>query len=76
MLGMPGFDDEVSSFYRKAGWQLEFTFWPQRCQISNRVIWLERAYKGTAIWTGPGNNIVEHRWHSTQEHIIWILKGN
>jgi hypothetical protein len=76
MLGMPGFDDEVGNFYYRAGWQLEFTFWPRRCLISNRIIWLQRAYKGTAIWTGPGTPVVEHRWHSAREHVIWKLKGN
>jgi hypothetical protein len=75
MLGMPGFD-EVSNFYRKAGWQRKFTFWPRRCWISNRIIWLQYAYKGTAVWTGPGTPAIEHQWHSAKEHIIWKLKGN
>lgn len=64
-------------FYRNClGWNLSFALWPRRCDITNCVIWLEYAYRGTAILTGPGDNIVEHRWHDKMEHLIWKIKGN
>lgn len=63
-------------FYRKCiGWRLSFAGWPRRCDITNRIIWLEFAYRGTAVLTGPGDNIVEHRWHDKMEHLIWKIKG-
>ena len=65
-----------SDFYRKAGWELKFVVWPKRCVLSNRLIWLESAYKGTAVWTGPGTPVYEFAWHSSKEHVIWKLKGN
>jgi hypothetical protein len=63
-------------FYRKCiGWQLRFALFPKRCDITNRLIWLEYAYRGTAVLTGPGDSIVEHRWHDRHEHIIFKIKG-
>lgn len=54
--------------------ELRFVFLPKRCDLSNKRIWLEYGYKLTATWTGPGNSIVEERWHNSHEHIIWKLK--
>ena len=64
-------------FYRNClGWQLRFALFPHRCDLTDRVIWLEYAYKGTSMLTGPGDPIIEHRWHDKAEHLIWKLKGN
>jgi hypothetical protein len=64
-------------FYRKCiGWQLQFAVWPRRCDITDRLIWLKVGYRGTAVLTGPGDSIVEHRWHDKMEHLIWKIKGN
>jgi hypothetical protein len=64
-------------FYRKClGWELKFTIWPRRCDISNSIIWFNRAYRGTAMLTGPGESIIEHRWHDKNEHLIFKIKGN
>jgi len=39
-------------------------------------MWLERAYKGVLIGYGyDGNLSCDTRYHSTVEHIIWLLKG-
>jgi hypothetical protein len=63
-------------FYRKClGWQLRFALWPQHCDLSGDIIWLEFGYRGTAVLTGPGEDLVEHRWHNRHEHIIWKIKG-
>lgn len=72
-MPIPG---EDSSFYRRAGWELKFSFWPRRCLISNKLIWLKYGYKGTAMWTGPGTPVYEYQWHDITEHLIWKLKGN
>lgn len=64
-------------FYRKCqGWQLKLVIWPARCDISSKWLWLEYAYQGYAILTGPGDPIEETRWHNKNEHLIWKLKGN
>jgi hypothetical protein len=48
---------------------------PHRCAISGQRIWLEYAYRGTRIITGPGDSIVEHFWIGRNEFMIWKLKG-
>ena len=64
-------------FYRNCvGWQLKFAWLPKQCLISGRRVWLEFAYRGTSILTGPGEPIIEQGWHSKAEHLIYKLKGN
>lgn len=64
-------------FYRRCvGWELSFAWLPHRCYITNRLIWLEYAYRGMSILTGPGDDIVEYRWHDKMEHLIFKLKGD
>ena len=63
-------------FYRRClGWQLKFALWPRRCDLTKKLIWFNFGYRGTAVLTGPGDDIVEQRWHDKHEHIIWRLKG-
>lgn len=64
------------TFLDRAVWGLKFAFLPHRCYISDRLILFKYAYRGTAIWTGPGDDVVEHRWHTVEEHLIFKLKGN
>jgi hypothetical protein len=75
-LPVPGMQQNEyhRGFYRKAGWERKFCWWPRQCQISQKWIWLEQAYQGTSIWTGSGGPIVERRWHTSQEHLLWKLK--
>lgn len=64
------------TFLDRARWKLTFAFFPHKCYISNKLIWLTHAYCGTARWTGPGDDVLEHRWHTVEEHLIFKLKGN
>lgn len=57
------------------GTKYKFVFWPKQCHISKKVLWLEFAYRKTAMYTGPGDPIFEHRWYSKLEYIIERLKG-
>lgn len=69
----PVYDNHI--FYRKAKWQLKTPLWPRRCELSNKWLWLKKAYEGVAAWTGPGDPVYEYRWHSQDEHLIWIIKN-
>ena len=64
---------DLDHFYYRAQWQPKFALWPRRCVISGRRIWLERAYQGTATYTGPGEPVYEHHWHGRVEHLLWSL---
>ena len=71
-------DLEDRVFLRKAVWKYEFAFLPHRCRISKKIIWLKKAYKGTATYPKVGYPtfglpITETHWHSTGEHIKWLL---
>ena len=72
----PGVQAEDAFYRRCLGWELRFVWWPTKCYISKRRMWLERAYRGTSVLTGPGDTIYEYRWHDRHEHIVWKIKGN
>jgi len=70
---MPGVN-EYDHFYHKAIWRLKFTWFPKRSAITGHWLWLCRVYEGTAIYTGPGDPVIEFRYHGLTEHLIWKLK--
>lgn len=57
------------------GWTLKFSLIPRTCHYSKKRIWLECAYKGTAMWTGPGEPAFEYRWCKRSEFLFLKLKG-
>lgn len=67
--------DRDALFYIRAEWKLCRVLWPCRCEISGRRLWPGTlAYRGRAMYTGPGEPVFETRWHDRTEHIIWQLK--
>jgi uncharacterized cupin superfamily protein len=62
-------------FYSRAQWKLNFAWLPHRCNLSNKIIWLQFGYIGEARWKGPGDDAVEYHWHTKTEHLIWCLKN-
>ena len=67
--------ESLRYFYQRAQWRRRFAWLPHRCLLTNERIWLEFAYRGTAVWTGPGDPVLEHQWHRTKHHVVWLLKG-
>jgi len=71
----PHSDKEAQwAFYKTAKWSLKFSLIPRTCALSGRAIWLEYAYRGVAVYTGPGFPIEDVEWHSKHEHLIFQLK--
>lgn len=69
--------DEWDHFdHRSIGTEYKFVFWPKRCYFTDKLLWLEKAYVKTAMWTGPGDSIFEYRWYHKDAYIINKLKGN
>lgn len=60
-------------FLKYAAWSFKFAWLPYRCRISKRLIWLKKAYKGVATYTGPGTPVTETHWHESGDHIKWLL---
>ena len=56
------------------GRQLKFTLLPRRCYITKRILWLEYAYRLTAMYTGPGTPVYDHRWYDKDEYLVARLK--
>ena len=52
-----------------------WSIWPRRCYRSERRVW-GRAVRVQAVWTGPGEPIVETRWLHRDEAVIMMLKRN
>lgn len=78
MMGTSYYDPNVQmedSFYRRCvSWELKLVLWPKQCYITGKKMWLEYAYRGTSVLTGPGDPIIDYRWHDKHEHLIWLLK--
>jgi len=63
------------SFVKRATWHVKFAWWPRRCWLSGRQLWLTRAYQGTAMWTGPSNTVFEYRWVDRDQYLVAKIKG-
>jgi hypothetical protein len=68
-------DPEFGFKTRCIGTELKFIFFPKRCYISNKTLWLVNAYRQTAMYTGPGDPVFEHRWYDKTEFLIAKIKG-
>lgn len=66
---------EEKTFLSRARWQLKLCILPRRCASSGRSIWLRNAYRGTAIWTGPGDPVYEIKWISVEEFLFGRIAG-
>ena len=62
--------DDVNQ--RNMTWELKFCWWPERCSISQRSVWLRFAYYGHR------NNyyrpLTEYTWHNKLEHVFWLIR--
>jgi hypothetical protein len=63
-------------FHYRAVWRERFMWWPKRCELTGRLLWLKTAMMGVAMYTGPGDPVFEFRWHDAKEHMMFLLKGN
>jgi len=73
-MQIPGMDWKDEAFRHRAFWKLKFLWLPKRSALTGRRLWLQFAYEGTAMYTGPGDPVFEFRYHEPLEHIIWQLK--
>ena len=69
------FDSHDFFYERCVSQKLTYSFWPRRCYISGKLIWLKKGYKLTAVYTGPGMPEYEYRWFDVKEFIIETLAG-
>jgi hypothetical protein len=60
---------------RCIGWSLTRSFIPRRCYYTGKYLWFKKAYLGTAVLTGPGDPIIEHRWCIKDQYLFLKIKG-
>lgn len=60
---------------RCIGWELKFSIIPRRSYYTGKYLWLKKAWRGTALLTGPGEPVAEYRWCSQEELLFLKLKG-
>lgn len=56
------------------GTELKFIVWPRKCHFTGKYLWLKHVYKQTAMFTGPGDPIFEHRYYDKSEFLLARLK--
>jgi hypothetical protein len=71
----PGWEFMIVPLLHKAAWELCFAWRPHVCELSRKIIWLQTAYRGTRVITGPGTPVVERYWLTPAEFVIWRLKN-
>ena len=70
-----GPDIYYDGFMNRAQFEYKYSLWPRRCYNTGRWLWLETAMRGRAIWTGPGEPVVDDRWYDSNEALIMMIKG-
>ena len=60
-------------FLERACFEYQYCLWPRRCYNTDRWLWLKTAVRGRAIWTGPGEPVVEDRWYDINESLIMMI---
>lgn len=64
------------TFVDSAVIELKFTWFPKRCQLTKKLLWLRPAYRATRVWTGPGDPVYEHRWFKCHEFLLWRIQNS
>lgn len=66
--------DYTQRFNERAKFEYRYCIWPRRCYNTGRWLWLETAMRGRAVWTGPGEPVIDDRWYDSNEALIMMIK--
>lgn len=55
---------------------LKWVLWPRRCYETNRLLWLEYAYRSRCHFRSGDIFTTEDRWFDRNEFLILMLKFN
>ena len=67
-------DTGYDSFMGRVILSYHIIFWPRRCYTSGQWLFFTIAMRGRAIWTGPGDPVIEDRWYHRHEGLMLMLK--
>ena len=60
-------------FDQRARFEPRWSWVPRRCYRTHRWLW-GPAVRAEAMWTGPGEPVIERRWMHRHEAIVLTLK--
>lgn len=66
--------DHQSFYYKRSTWQVARPWWPRRCNLTGRWLWLRPAMLGTRLITGPGTPVEERYWVDANELMLHKIK--
>ncbi len=64
--------EDITSQYVQ--WSLVIAWLPHRCELTNKLLWLKLAWRGTWRHGSGDTAITAIEWHCAEEHMIWLLK--
>lgn len=73
-LDTMGYQPIDRRFYRYY-WYEKFAWFPKRCAVTNKCIWLKKGMKGVQMITGPGDPVFEYLWLDRKQFLLEKLKG-
>lgn len=56
-------------------WFEKFAWFPKRCEVSGKRIWLKKGMLGVRMITGPGEPVFIYEWLDRKQFLIEKLKG-
>lgn len=59
---------------RCIGIEYKFLFYPRRCFLSGKLLWLTKAYIRVAMYMGPSDILYEFRYYDKHEYIFYKLR--
>ena len=62
------------TFNERAQFEYKYCLWPRRCYESKRPIWFTLSVRARAVWTGPGEPVIEDRWYHRDEGLMIMIK--
>jgi hypothetical protein len=74
-MPIPFMSVNYDGFNERASFKYRYCVWPRRCYNTKQWIWLETAMRGRAVWTGPGDHLIEDRWYHRHEALVMMIKG-
>ena len=55
--------------------QLRRPWWPEKCLITDKWLWIKPAIRIRRVFTGPGTPAIQDHWVEPKAYTLQCLKG-
>lgn len=55
--------------------QLCRPWWPKRCLLTDKWLWIKPSIRVRRVFTGPGTPVVQDHWMESKAYTLQCLKG-